>query len=978
MRKSLILTASLAVLIAACESVSTAPIVEATTLAAGDVAAEAVAEVTEAVAPAYPGGFELIESVERTGDELVIPYKKFRLPNGLTVVLHQDNSDPLAHVDVTYHVGSGREDVGKSGFAHFFEHMLFQGSENVADEEHFKIISESGGTLNGSTNSDRTNYFETAPANQLEKMLWLEADRMGFFLDAVTQEKFEVQRETVKNERGQRIDNAPYGRRGERIGEAMYPEGHPYSWSVIGYLEDLDRADLDDLKRFFLDWYGPNNAVVTIGGRFDETETLEMVAKYFGPIPAGPEVADAAPAPATLDADRYISMEDNVALPLLQFAWPTVHARHADEAPLDVLNSIIGEGRTSLLYKNLVREGKAVQAQGFHACRELACEFSLFALPNPQSGTTMADTDAIIRASLKEFETRGVEDDDLERVKVGIVSGLIFGLESVAGKVSQLAAYETFAGNPNYIRNDVARYEAVTKADVLRVYNQYIKDKPAVVISIVPTGQGDTIAAADTWDRYERTIPESPSAEGLNLRVATDNFDRSIQPAAANIDLSIQVPELWRAELSNGIDILGAVNDETPTTAIQIELGVGQQSEPLAKLGLATLTASMLGESTQSSTNEELSNRLAKLGSTINLNSGDYTTTLTVRSLTSKLDETLALVTERLYEPAFNEEDFNRLKQQTLQGIELAKTQPAATATGVYNQLLFGRDNSIAYQSQGMTDTVSAITLDDVKAFYADNYSASVASIIVVSDLPQGALAEKLSILSSWEAKPVSVPELNAFPALEAGTLYLIDKEGAAQSEIRIGKRGIPFDATGEFYRSGLMNFILGGAFNSRINLNLREDKGYSYGAFSFFRGEPNYGAFTAQAGVRTDATAASIVEFVKEIKTYQAGGITTEELAFTKAAIGQSDARAYETPFQKLGFLDDIQTYDLADGFVDEQNRILADISGDELSALASKYLKTEDMITVVVGDKATILESLQELDYNIVELDADGNPVE
>ncbi len=977
MRKSLLLSASLALMLSACESFQYPGASSGTPAPAATEAPATAAAVTEIAEPALPGGIVLLETVERTGDEIVIPYKKYQLPNGLTVVLHEDDSDPIAHVDVTYHVGSGREDIGKSGFAHFFEHMMFQGSENVADEEHFKIISESGGTLNGTTNTDRTNYFETAPANQLEKMLWLEADRMGFLLDAVTQEKFEVQRETVKNERGQRVDNAPYGLLSERVGEALYPEGHPYSWSVIGYLEDLDRADLDDLKRFFLRWYGPNNAVLTIGGRLDETETLEMVAKYFGSIPAGPEVAAPVPTPVTLDADRYISLEDNVALPVVYMSWPTVYARHEDEAPLDVLNSILGEGRTSLLYKNLVREGKAVQAQASHGCQELSCQFTLLALPNPASGTTLTQAEEIIRASLEEFETRGVEDDDLERVKAGIISGMVFGLESVSGKVSQLAFYETFANNPNYIRDDLARYENVTKEDVLRVYEQYIKGKPAVIMSIVPKGQIETIAGPDTWQRYERTIPDYPSAEGLALRTATDDFDRSVQPAASDVDLSLTVPELWRSTLANGIPVLGALNSETPTTAIQIELAVGQKSEPLEKLGLASLTASMLGEATQNSTNEDLANRLAKLGSEINIGAGDYTTTITVRSLSSKLGETMDLVAERLFEPAFNEDDFTRLQGQTLQGIAFSKSEPAVTATAIYNQLLYGANNAMAYPSEGTETTVADITLDDVRAFYAQNYSASVASVIAVSDLSQEEVGAELAVLENWERKEVTVPDFVPFPELQTGTLYLIDKADAAQSEIRIGRRALPFDATGEFYRAGLMNFVLGGAFNSRINLNLREDKGYSYGAFSFFRGEDGYGAFTAQAGVRSDATAASITEFLNEITLYNASGITADELAFTKSAIGQSDARRYETPFQKLRFLDNIQTYNLPDGFIDEQKAILTGFTEADVNALAAKYLNPEEMIMVVVGDKATILPNLTELGFEIVELDADGNPV-
>lgn len=962
MRKSLLLSASLAFIL----SGHTPP---ALSLLAPVAAAQAEASL--------PGGLELIESVERKGDEILIPYNKYKLPNGLTVILHKDDSDPLVHVDVTYEVGSGREEVGRSGFAHFFEHMMFQGSENVADEEHFKIISEAGGTLNGTTNSDRTNYFETAPANQLEKLLWLEADRMGFLLDAVTQEKFEVQRETVKNERGQRVDNAPYGLLFERVGEAMFPEGHPYSWSTIGYLEDLDRADLNDLKRFFLRWYGPNNAVLTVGGRFDEMETLELISKYFGPIPTGPAVSDPEYTEVFLEADRYISLEDNVQLPLLYMAWPTVHARHPDEAALDVLNSILGEGRTSLMYKNLVREGKAVQAQASHQCRELSCSFTLLALPNPASGTTLTDVDAIMRDSLEEFETRGVEDDDLERVKAAIISALVFRLESVSGKVSQLAAYETFANDANYIQKDLDRYENVTKADVLRVYESYIKNKPAVVMSIVPKGQIDTIAKPDTWERYERTIPESFGEEELVLRKATDSFDRSVKPEASDIDLSIKVPEITRTKLENGIPILTATNTETPTTAIQISLNVGQANESLDKLGLAAMTSAMLGEATTRSTNEELANRLAKLGSFINIGSGDEYTTITIRSLTENLDETIAIAMERLFQPAFDEADFTRLKGQTIQGIKNAKIQPAVTATAVYNKVLFGKENTFAYPDSGLEKTVENITLEDVKAFYRQTLSASLTSVIAVSDLPAADLKSKLSDLQRMEVKSVPVPETAPFPDLKPNTLYLIDKEGAAQSEIRIGKRALPYDATGEYYRAGLMNFILGGAFNSRINLNLREDKGYSYGAFSGFNGNKDRGFYRAQAGVRTDATAASIIEFIKEIDTYYEGGITSEELAFTKNAIGQSDAREYETPFQKLRFLADILTYDLPDGFVDTQNEILDGISAAEINGLARKYLDTGTMTIVVVGDKATILPDLQELGYDIVELDADGEPV-
>lgn len=327
-----------------------------------------------------PDGVTFVESSKAEEGKVKIPYQKYQLDNGLTVILAPEDSDPLVHVDVTYHVGSAREEIGKSGFAHFFEHMMFQGSENVGDQEHFKIITEAGGTLNGTTNRDRTNYFETVPANQLEKMLWLESDRMGFLLDAVSQRKFEIQRSTVKNERAQRYDNRPYGLMWERMAEALYPEGHPYSWQTIGYVEDLDRVDVNDLKAFFLRWYGPNNAVLTIGGDIDVEQTLAWVNKYFGSIPRGPEVENAPKHPAKLAESKFITLEDRIQQPMVMVAWPTTYNGEANQASLDTLSSVLGSGTNSVLYQDLVKTQKAVDAGSFHDCAELSCNFYVYAM----------------------------------------------------------------------------------------------------------------------------------------------------------------------------------------------------------------------------------------------------------------------------------------------------------------------------------------------------------------------------------------------------------------------------------------------------------------------------------------------------------------------------------------------------------------------------------------------------------------------
>lgn len=936
---------------------------------------------------------KLIEKITKTGDELVIPYEKYVLPNGLTVVVHEDHSDPVIHVDVTYHVGSAREEIGKSGFAHFFEHMMFQGSDHVGDEQHFKIVTEAGGTLNGSTNRDRTNYYETVPANQLEKMLWLEADRMGFLLDAVTQQKFEVQRATVKNERGQNYDNQPYGLTGEVTAQNLYPYGHPYSWLTIGYIEELNSVSLSDLKNFFLRWYGPNNATLTVGGDVKAADVVKLADKYFGSIPRGPEVTPVKPEPVILDKDRYVGYTDNYArVPQLRIVYPTVPDYSPDAPALSCLAQVLGGGggggrggrggggggnRNSVLYQKLIKDQKALQASANSGFSELAGEFSISVTPYP--GKSLAEMETLVKEALAEFEKRGITDEDIQKFKTGYESRVINGLSSVSGKVSQLAAFQTFTGNPNMLTKLQKMYSSLTKEDVMKAYEKYIKGKNRVVVSVVTKGQ-ENLKAADnnyTIDKSHYKAPDYGYA-GLTYTKAKDNFDRNKLPASGPNPV-VKVPAFWKATLPNKMKVIGTENTEIPVVTVSISLKGGRllESGELSKAGWVNLFSSMMNEDTKNYSSEQISQELQMLGSSVNVSSSDDAIVFTVQSLKDNLDKTLQLLEERMLYPKFSEEAFSRIKRQLEQRLKNAKSQPAGVATNLYAKLNYGSNNILGIPDDGTTETISNIKFEDIQRYYDNFITSEDGRIVIVGDIKEAAILPKLSFLSKLPVKSFSLPTPPAALPVSKTKIYLVDIPKAAQTEFRVGYvTGLKYDATGEFYRATLANYILGGAFNSRVNLNLREDKGWTYGARSGFSGNKYTGLFTFSSGIKAGATDSALYEVMKEIRNYAADGPTTAELAFMKKSIGQSDARSYETGIQKAAFIGRLQQYNLSPDYVSQQSKIQGSITAKDINGIAKKYLDVNKMNIVLVGDKALILPGLKRLGYEIVEVDADGNP--
>ncbi|MUJ29549.1 insulinase family protein [Aliivibrio fischeri] len=910
-----------------------------------------------------PKGVTLVEQVLPKEGSTVIPYQKYTLDNGLTVILSPDHSDPLVHVDVTYHVGSAREEIGKSGFAHFFEHMMFQGSENVGDQQHFKIITEAGGTLNGTTNRDRTNYFETVPANQLEKMLWLESDRMGFLIDAVSQKKFEIQRSTVKNERGQNYDNRPYGLIYEKMGEALFPQGHPYSWQTIGYVEDLDRVDVNDLKAFFLRWYGPNNAVITIGGDLDSKQTLEWVNKYFGSIPRGPEVENAPKQPVTLKENRYITLEDRIQQPMVMIGWPTTYRGEETEASLDMLATLLGDGKTSLLYQELVKTGKVVDAGAFHDCAELSCTMYVYAMTDSGKNNDLSTAYKEVMDVLEKFDKEGVSKADLEEVQGSAEAGAIFGLQSVSGKVSQLASNETFYGNPNQLEKQLAELKAVTPEKVSQAFDTYMANKYKVTLSVVPKGKTQLEVQKPNFVTPKRDLPEYKKIDenSLDVRRAVDDFDRSIMPQPSK-GVTAKAPDIYRANLSNGIEVLGTEAIETPTIQLQIAIPAGNRYVPKGKEGLASLTAAMMEEGTTTSSSEELQKKLDKLGSSVSFNSGSYTTTISVASLTKNIDQTLAIVNEMLFEPAFEQADFDRLQKQAVEGLVYEHQRPSWLASQATREILF-KGTIFDRSPDGSLASVQALTLDDVKAFYKQTYTPIGTQIVSVGDINKSDLINKLAFLSDWKGATPEILAPQRLPTLNEQKIYLVNKPNAPQSVVRFVRQGMPFDATGELYQTQLANFNLGGNFNSRINQNLREDKGYTYGAGGYLMGNKEIGMSIFYAQVRANVTVESIKEFISEMDKFKKDGMTVDELNFMRLAVGQQDALKYETPGQKARLLGKILTYSLDDDFIDEQNELIETLGRDKLNSLAAKWFDPAQYQIVVVGDEKELLPKLKSL---------------
>ncbi len=700
-------------------------------------------------------------------DKLKIEYEKYIMPNGLQVILHTDHSDPMISYAIMYHVGSSREIPGKTGFAHLFEHLLFGGSENVAPGVFDLIIEGVGGSNNGFTSRDVTTYFEMFPKNALEKVLWLESDRMGFFINSVTPRLLAIQQNVVQNEKRQGVDNTPYGFTTDVICKNLYPEGHPYRWDVIGEMEDLKNASLDDVRTYYGNFYGPNNETLVLAGDFNPDSVKLLIDKYFGEIKSHGEVAPRTTMPVTLTETKKLYHEDNFAnVPEINMVWPVPEAYSKDAYALDFLGRILADGKKAPLYKVLIKEKQLTSnANAYNSSSELTGEFTITIRAN--EGKTLKEIEEAVFEAFARFEKDGITEKDVERVKALSEVNFYNGINSVFYKGLQLAFYNTFLNDPGFIEKDIENIKAVTLDDVMRVYNQYIKDKPHIVTSFVPKGQPEMVA--------DNSVPAGVKEENINeatqVEIAEKSDDQILKTASVinrttepgvGEEPAVNVPEVWKAELSNGIKVYGIQSKELPLVEMNIVIDGGMLQDNVTLPGVAALTANVLPQGTKNKTPEDLEEEIELLGSSIYMSASREDMSMRASTLSRNFGKTVALMKEILLEPRWDSTEFAIAHTRAKNYILQAEAQPRAVASQAFYKLMYGKDHIFGYYSQGTKETIDNITVDDLKAYYEKNFSPSLTRILIVGNISQEeALAALKPLESEWKAKEAT---LNKYP----------------------------------------------------------------------------------------------------------------------------------------------------------------------------------------------------------------------
>jgi len=885
-----------------------------------------------------------------------VEFEKYTLPNGLQVILHVDRKLPVVHVNQWYHVGSKNEKPGRTGFAHLFEHMMFQGSAN-AKGEYFSYVEKAGanlfeGGVNGTTNSDRTNYFATVPSANLENLLWLESDRLATLTDVTDQEKLDNQRDVVKNERRQGLENVPYGRWFELLAENLYPAGHPYSWPVIGSMADLSAASLDDVKEFFKTYYTPNNLSLVIAGDFDPAEAKRLVEKYFGPIPPGPALARPALWIPQLAGEKVVEVADRVPQERVYLAWPSPPFYAPGDAELDLASQILSDGLSSRLQKALVYDRPlATDVNSFQFSQEISGAFVVIATARP--GVELAEIEKGIGEEIARLAKSGPDAEELARAKTKLEFQFISGLERIGGfggKSDRLNQYNTYLGDPGKFGWDLERYREATAADVQRTVARWIDKPERLVIRFHPERSGRGEAA--TIDRA--TIP--PLGE----------------------DRRFQAPTVRSGKIENGLEVFVVERADLPKVAFELVTRAGAGADPAGKAGVASLTLATIDLGTKTRGALDIEKALGDLGTELAGNAGREASTLSLEVLRRNLDPALAIVADVVQHPTFPDSEFEREKKRRLDNLAQQERNGNAVAGRVRSILAFGPEHPYGRPAQGLPGSVEGITRADLIAFHGERWKPASSAIVFVGDLDlDGALALARKHFGSWSGGAAPAIEVPPPASAAPGRIYLVDRQDAAQSVVT---QFLPAPVAGsdDRYALELADAVWGGGgFGTRLNLNLREDKGYSYGVFSGMAQYREGGLWFAGGGVQTDKTKEAVVEFVQELDALAGERpISEEEFETAKLRKGRGYAQQFEAYQRVAGQIGDLWVEGLPMTELQAEADGVAATPLADARAAAAKWAKPGAAAILVVGDRKKVEAGLREVG-EVVVLDSEGRPL-
>ncbi|MCY4204860.1 MAG: pitrilysin family protein [Bacteroidetes bacterium] len=883
-----------------------------------------------------------------------IEYEKFHLENGLTVIVHEDRKAPLVAVNLWYHVGSKNEPEGRSGYAHLFEHLMFNGSENFNDD-YFQILERLGATdLNGTTNRDRTNYFQTVPKNAVDVVLWMESDRMGHLLGAIDQAKLDEQRGVVQNEKRQG-ENAPYGQVFNHITNATYPKGHPYAHTVIGSMEDLTAAEVEDMQEWFTSYYGPNNAVISIAGDITANEARTLTEKYFGDIPPGPPVSQFDTWVAKRTGEQRQVTQDRVPQSRIYKVWNVPERHSQDFHHLDLVSSVLSSGKNSRFYKRLVYTDQiATDVSAYLYSGSIGSQFIIQATARP--GLPLSDIENALDEELALFITNGPTSEELRRVITQEKASFIYGMERIGGfggKSDILASSEIYGGSPDAYLQSFNDKDSASPEDVRQIAEEWLSDG-VYVLEVHP-------------------FPE--------LRASDEQSDRSAPPKTGP-EPEVTFPELQRTTLSNGLDIVLVTRRAIPSVTISLVLDAGYASDQGINPGTASMVMSMLDEGTATLTALEINDRLANLGSNLSTGTGLDGSLVNLTSLTANLEPSLDLFADVILNPSFADSEFDRLKAQRLAGIQREKVNPVQMALRVMPTLYYGTDHAYSnpLTGSGTVESVTNMTRADLQLYHKTWFKPSNATLIVVGDIDLATFIPLIEDrLGDWQPAEVPSKNIASVPYGGDSRVYLMNRPEAQQSIILAGHLAPPRNTPNNI---GIetMNTVLGGAFVSRINMNLREDKGWSYGASSLLLSARGQRPFLVYAPVQTDKTKESMMEIKGELAGILGNNPATEDEVL-KAQESQTLALPglWETNGAIAGSIQTLIQYDLPEDYYDTYPDEVRALNVETIASAAKEVLKPGSMIWLIVGDLNVIEPSIRELGYGpVVLLDEEGNIIE